>query len=190
MAKLVSSILMSLDGFASGPNGALNIFNVDQEFFDYSEELASRAGTALYGRGTYHIMEAYWPTAADKPDASAHDKSHAAWYKNVEKLVASTTLKTVGPGARIISSNLAEEINRLKLEEEKDIQIFGSPGLVNSLMQQGLIDEYWIFIAPVVIGEGIQLFKQIQHRVDLKLVAAKPLKSGFIAAHYQRVVQR
>jgi dihydrofolate reductase len=186
MAKLISSILITLDGFVADPNGELDMFNVEQEFFDISEKLTAAAGTALYGRGIYHVMDNYWPTAPDKPNATAHDKNHGAWYKAVEKIVLSTTLKSNSPDTRVISTGIANEINKLKHEREKNIQIFGSPGVVRSLTQLGLIDEYWFFIAPIIIGQGMPLFTGSKERLKLCLLSSRSLASGLVALHYEK----
>ena len=186
MAKLISSILITLDGFVAGPNGELDMFNIEQEFFDLSEKLTAAAGTALYGRGTYHVMDSYWPTAADKPNASSHDKNHAAWYKSVEKIVLSTTLKSNRPDTRVISTDISSEIAKLKREREKNIQILGSPAVVRSLMPLGLIDEYWFFIAPIVIGRGMPLFTGSIDKMPLHHVSSKSLASGMVLLRYEK----
>lgn len=185
MRKIVSSIIMSLDNFVADSNGGLGMFKVDEEFFDMSAALSENADAALYGKGTYSIMQAYWPTAADAPDASAHDKQHSKWYKNAKKYVLSTTMKdSEAPNATIIKENVIEELKKLKKQEGKKIQIFGSPGVVRSLIQEDVIDEYWIFIYPVIIGNGMPLFKDIKQQIDLTLVSSKILKSGAAALHY------
>ena len=187
MGKLVSSMLVTLDSFVAGPNGELDMFKVDQEFFDASESLTDQSDTVLYGRSTYELMQSYWPTAADKPDATSHDINHAAWYKRVDKIVLSTTLKDPPPNTRIISNNISAEITQLKQETPKNIQIFGSPGAVRSLIQDNLIDEYWIFVAPVILGQGIPLFGLGSNRINLKLLSSKVFRSGIIALHYEKV---
>jgi len=187
MRKIVSSIIMSLDNFAANTAGDLSMFKVDEEFFDMSASLCDAADAALYGKGTYYIMQSYWPTAGDKPTASAHDKQHSQWYNHVNKYVLSKTLKSEeAPNTTIIRGNVAEELKKLKQQEGKNIQIFGSPGVVRSLTQEGLIDEYWIFIYPVIIGNGIPLFKDIKQQINLTLVSCKILKSGAVALHYIR----
>ena len=184
MKKIVSSIITSLDGFAAGPGGDLSVFKVEEEFFNMSGELTEAADVALYGKGTYGIMQSYWPTAGDAPNASKHDKEHAAWYKKVDKYVVSTTMKkNDAPNATIISSNVVEELEKLKSGTGKNIQIFGSPGLVRSLTQAGLIDEYWMFLFPVFIGKGIPLFKEMKP-ANLKVISTKALKSGAVAIHF------
>jgi dihydrofolate reductase len=187
MRKIVSSIIMSLDNFTANTAGDLSMFKVDEEFFVMSEAFTDAADTALYGKGTYAIMQAYWPTAGDAPDASSHDKQHSKWYSHVNKYVLSTTLKNSdAPNTTIIRENVVEELKKLKQQEGKNIQIFGSPGVVRSLTQEGLIDEYWIFVYPVIIGNGIPLFKDIKQQIDLTLVSSKILKSGAVALHYIR----
>jgi dihydrofolate reductase len=187
MAKLISSILVTLDGFAAGPKGELDMFPVGEEFFELSEQLTQQAEAALYGKGTYQIMSSYWPNAGSQPDASKHDKQHSEWYNRVDKYVLSTTLKEVtDPKTKIISTNVVEEINKLKQQKQKAIQIFGSPGAVRSLMQLNLIDEYWIFTAPILIGKGLPLFTGIKQRVKLKLLSTKAFASGITASHYEK----
>ena len=187
MRKIVSSIIMSLDNFTANTAGDLSMFKVDEEFFDMSASLCDAADTALYGKGTYYIMQAYWPAAADQPGASAHDKQHSQWYNHVNKYVLSKTLKSAeAPNAIIIRENVVEELKKLKQQEGKNIQIFGSPGVVRSLTQEGLIDEYWIFIYPVIIGNGIPLFKDIKQQIDLTLVSGKLMTSGAASLHYIR----
>ena len=76
---------VSLDGFTTDSKGGMDWINVDEEMFDYAEKRTRESDTALYGRGTYQIMESYWPTAADKPNATKHDLEHATWYNRVKK---------------------------------------------------------------------------------------------------------
>jgi dihydrofolate reductase len=187
MRKIVSSIIVSLDNFVANTAGDLSMFKVDEEFFNMSAALCDTADTALYGKGTFHIMQAYWPTAGANPTASAHDKQHSLWYNHVNKYVLSKTLKSAdAPNATIIRDNVVEELKKLKQQEGKNIQVFGSPGVVRSLTQEGLIDEYWIFVYPVIIGNGIPLFKNIKQQIDLTLVSGKVLASGAAALHYIR----
>src|ERR1700759_4036668 len=93
MRKIISFMHISLDGFVAGPNGEMNWIKVDAELFDYVGERIGKTDTALYGRVTYDMMEGYWPTAGDEPDASKHDIEHSAWYNRAHKVVLSKTLK-------------------------------------------------------------------------------------------------
>src|SRR5687767_13493418 len=134
MGRLILFMHTSLDGFVAGPKGEMHWIHVDEEIFDYGGKQIAEADTALYGRVTYQMMEAYWPTAAEKPNATKHDKQHAAWYKQAEKVVLSRTLKEGGPKSRIISDNVKEEIMALKERERKNIIMFGSPTAAHYLM--------------------------------------------------------
>lgn len=186
MRKLVSFMHISLDGFTTNSKGQMDWVLAGEEMFGIAGEQTLKSDTALYGRGTYDIMEAYWPTAADQPNASKHDIEHSAWYKNVQKIVVSTTLKTSElKNAKLISENLPDEIRKLKNEKGKEIVMFGSPTLSRSLMDENLIDEYWLFVNPILLGQGNSLFKNLSHEIKLKLLTSKTLASGLVCLHYE-----
>ena len=187
MGKIVLFIHTTLDGFVAGPNREMDWINVDDEIFDFAGNNTDKADTALYGRVTYQMMESYWPTAADQPTATKHDIQHSNWYNRVTKVVLSKSLKDQTlPNTKIISDNLAAEINKLKEGTTKDILIFGSPGAVHSLLAKSLIDDFWLFINPVLLGHGIPLFGNIKERIKLKLVTSHAFSSGVICLHYER----
>ena len=186
MRKLVLFMHTTLDGFVAGPNGEMDWIHVDNEIFDYAGNRTDEADMALYGRVTYQMMDSYWPTAADEPTASKHDIVHSRWYNNVTKVVISRTMKgTSLPKTKVISENLSNEITQLKQADGKDILIFGSPTAVHSLMEANLIDDYWLFVNPVLLGQGIPLFKGVKDRLKLKLVFSKAFSSGVVCLHYE-----
>jgi len=177
----------SLDGFVAGTKGEMNWITVDEEIFDFVKTMTDQADTALYGRVTYQMMEAYWPTAGEQPNASRHDKEHSVWYKNVLKVVLSRTLNEAGLlNTKVISNNLIENINKLKQESGKNILIFGSPRASHSLLNAGLVDEFWIFVNPVLLGKGIPLFKDVPGLTKLRLLDTKLFASGVVALHYNK----
>jgi len=185
MRKLVSFMHISLDGFTTNSKAQIDWIRTDQEMFDIAGQQTLKSDTALYGRGTYEIMQAYWPTAADQPNATKHDIEHSAWYKSVQKIIVSKTLKgSEVKDAEIISENLPDEIRKLKEEDGKEIIMFGSPTLTRSLMDENLIDDYWIFVNPILLGQGIPLFKDLTHEIKLKLVLSKTFTSGVVCLHY------
>ena len=147
--------------------------------------MTAQADAALYGRVTYEMMQSYWPTAGEKPNASKHDKEHSAWYNNVSKIVLSKTLNEKElNNTVVISDGLADKINEIKNQDGKNILIFGSPRASHSLLSEGLIDEFWVFVNPVLLGQGIPLFKNITEVTQLKLVGTKTFSCGVIALHY------
>jgi len=185
MRKLTLFMHVSLDGFAAGPNGEMDWIKINAEMFKYAGYQTERSDMGLYGRNTYGLMEAYWPTAGDKPNASEHDKQHSEWYNRVEKVVASTTMETNGkPKLTVIAENVSEKVAALKQLEGAEITMFGSPGLAHTMMHHNLIDDYWLFVNPILLGEGIPLFKDISERVNLKLQETKVFDCGVVGLHY------
>src|SRR6195952_1617203 len=171
MRPLIFFMHASLDGFVAGPNGEMNWIHVDEPMFDFVSTMTSKADTALYGRVTYNMMQGYWPTAGDEPNASKHDKEHSAWYNKVSKVVLSKTMSEKGlENTKVISDQLADNINEIKKQDGKNILIFGSPSASHSLLSEGLIDEFWLFVNPVLLGKGIPVFKDVAEITKLKLV--------------------
>jgi dihydrofolate reductase len=185
MRKVISFMHVSLDGFVAGPNGEMDWIKVDDEIFDHVGNRIGEGDTALYGRVTYEMMEGYWPTAADQPGAGKHDMEHSKWYANVHKLVLSKTMKQEGlTNTTIISDNLTDRINEIKQRPGKDILLFGSPTATHSLIQLNLIDGYWLFVNPIILGQGIPLFAGIKEKVKLKLVSTRQFSSGVTELNY------
>jgi len=188
MRKLIFFMHTSLDGFVAGLNGEMDWINVDESIFDFVATMTDDADTALYGRVTYEMMQSYWPTAGEQPGASRHDKEHSAWYSKVSKIVLSKTISEQGlDNTIVISDHLADQINKIKNQEGKNILIFGSPRASHSLMSHGLIDEFWLFVNPVLLAKGIPLFKDVSEMTKLKLVESKTFACGVIAVHYEKL---
>ena len=176
---------ISLDGFVAGPAGEMNWIKVDSEIFDHVGKRIREGDTALYGRVTYQMMENYWPTAADKPTATRHDIEHSKWYSNVHKVVLSKTLNNTGLiNTNIISDNLSERINEIKQQTGNEILLFGSPTATHSLMQLNLIDGYWLFVNPIILGRGIPLFAGIKDKIKLNLMATRQFACGVTELSY------
>ena len=187
MRNLIFFMHTSLDGFVAGLKGEMNWIKVDDEMFDFVATMTDTADTALYGRVTYEIMQSYWPNAGKEPNASKHDKEHSAWYNKVSKVVLSKTISEKGlDNTTVISGQLTDNINKIKKQDGKNILIFGSPGASRSLLNEGLIDEFWLFVNPIILGQGMPLFKEITGTTKLKLVESKTFACGVIALHYKK----
>jgi len=188
MRKIISFMHISLDGFVAGPNGEMDWIKVDEEIFDFVGKRISEGDTALYGRVTYQMMESYWPTAGDKPNATKHAVEHSKWYKKVHKVVLSKTMKEGGlTNTKIISNNLSDRINEIKQSGNggsNDILLFGSPTATHSLIQENLIDGYWLFVNPIILGRGIPLFVDIKDKIKLKLLTTRQFTSGVTELNY------
>lgn len=177
---------ISLDGFVAGPNGEMNWIKVDQEIFDHVGKRISEGDIALYGRVTYQMMEGYWPTAGSKPNANKHDIEHSKWYSKVHKVVLSKTMKEEGlTNTTIISDSLPDRINEIKQSHgNKEILLFGSPTATHALIQQNLIDGYWLFVNPIILGRGIPLFTDIKEKIKLKLLTTRSFSCGVTELSY------
>jgi len=186
MRKLIFFMHTSLDGFVAGLKGEMDWINIDETMFDFVATMTDKADSALYGRVTYEMMQSYWPNAGKQPNASKHDKEHSAWYNKVSKIVLSKTISEKGlDNTTVIGDQLADKINKIKNQDGKNILIFGSPTASHSLLSQGLIDEFWLFVNPILLGQGIPLFKGVTETTKLKLIETKTFSSGVIALHYE-----
>jgi len=187
MRNLISFMHTSLDGFVAGRNGEMDWINLDDAMFDFVATMTDQADTALYGRVTYEMMQSYWPKAGEQPNASKHDIEHSTWYNRVSKVVLSRTMKETGlQNTTVINDQLSEKINSIKHRGDKNILIFGSPRASQSLLNQGLIDEFWLFVNPIILGQGMPLFKNITGTTKLKFVESKTFTCGVIALHYAK----
>jgi dihydrofolate reductase len=187
MRKIIVANLASLDGFIAGPNGEIDWFNVDKEFERYAVDFISTVDTMLYGRVTYQLMAGYWPTAS----ATENDPRIIDAMNSFPKVVFSKTLNKVEwKNARLVKDDIGGEISRLKQQPGKNMVIYGSGTIVSQLSQMGLIDEYRIFVSPIILGNGRQQFENIDHKLDLKLLETKTFGTGMVLLHYVAASQK
>ncbi|HMI59661.1 MAG TPA: dihydrofolate reductase family protein [Puia sp.] len=188
MRKIISFMHVSLDGFTAGPGGDIDWAGLDDEMFDLAFQATEMSDLAIYGRVTYELMDGYWPTAADKPNASKHTKEHSAWYNKVEKIVLSKTWagKSI-PNATILSENIMPQIRSIKEKPGKQIVIFGSPAAVRSMIKEDLVDEFWLFVNPILLGKGIPMFPDLEKRKSLELLDEKRFKNGVVLLRMKQI---
>ncbi|TWJ04855.1 dihydrofolate reductase [Mucilaginibacter frigoritolerans] len=184
MAKVLVSNLISLDGYIEGPNGEFDWPVVEEEFFRYAESMLQSADVLLFGRITYEMMAAHWPTEQAIADAPAI----AGKMNGLPKIVFSSTLKKADwQNTILVGENMEEEILKLKEKPGKDIVILGSGSIVSQLTQANLIDEYRIIVNPVILGGGKPEFTGHINRKQLKLTDIKQFKSGVVILYYQPI---
>lgn len=180
MRKLIAAINTTLDGFCDHTT-----MIADDEIHQHYNELLSNAGTLLYGRITYQLMESYWPSVVKKPTGNKPMDDFAVLIDNISKIVFSRTLKNVDwKNTKLKKEVIKEEILELKQQAGKNILV-GSPSLIAGLMQLDLIDEYQLSVQPTVLGSGLPLFKNVKDRVDLKLLKTKTFGCGAITLYYE-----
>lgn len=186
MKKLVWFMHVSLDGFVAGPNGEMDWIYVGEDLFDYAGARTKESDTALYGRVTWQMMEAYWPTAADQPNPTKHDIEHSEWYNGVQKVVLSETMAgETRPLTTFIGDDVAAKVRELKHQPGKEIIIFGSPSAGRALLRENLVDELWLFVNPVLLSRGIPMFPNLEDRAPLTLLECTPFDSGVVCLHYR-----
>ena len=184
MRKVIYSMMVSLDGFIEGPNRELDWAIPDEELHKFVNDQQSEIDTCLYGRRLYEVMT-YWETADKNPSAPEYELEFARIWKNMLKIVFSKTLEQVQGNARLVRNNIAAEITKLKQQPGKDLELGGAT-IASTFIQLGLIDEYRLFIHPVVLGRGTPFFPALGDKVNLRLVETRTFGSGVVYLRYQR----
>ena len=176
---------VSLDGFIAGPGGDIDWSAPDEELHRFHNEQTAELGAHLCGRGLYETM-VFWETADQDPAASDITLEFARIWKELPKIVFSSTLETVEGNVRLATGSVREEVTRLKEQPGKDLAV-GGAGLASTCTQLGLIDEYRLFVSPVVLGEGTPYFAAPDERINLELVQTRTFGSRVVYLRYQRV---
>jgi dihydrofolate reductase len=185
MRKLILSAHISLDGFAGGPGGSLEWFDASEENLQFVCKLAEQADGALFGRVSYHLLNDYWPHAKDRSNATPGEIAFSNWYNKAQKIIVSKTMAGENlHNTIVIADNISAEISSIKEQPGKDILIFGAPSVSQLLMQFNLVDEYWIFVNPVIFGQGIPMFAALPNQIKLKVAGIKQFSNGEIGIHY------
>jgi dihydrofolate reductase len=178
MRNVIYSMAVSLDGFIAGPGGEFDWAAPDAELHRFHNEQARHLAAHLCGRRLYDVMR-YWETADKTHGAIEHE--FADIWQALPKVVFSTTLDAVHGNARLAAGGPAEELARL----DGDIAV-GGAGLAASFIALGLVDEFRVFVNPVIVGGGTRYFPALDHRVDLELVETRTFSSRVTYARYRR----
>jgi len=188
MRKIILSEMVSLDGFFAGPEDDISWHRVDEEFNQYAIELLNSVDTILFGRLTYQLFENYWPAAALNPSTSKSDLEIAHKINDMIKIVFSRTLQKVQwKNSILIKEIVPHEVQKLKKQHGKDMVIYGSGSIVSAFIRVGLIDDYRIFVNPIVLGSGKPLFKDIKKRINLSLLNTRTFNNGNVLLRYQPI---
>ncbi len=181
MSKLFAFNMMTLDGYFEGPNHDIRWHNVDEEFNRFAVEQLEQIGTLVFGRTTYEMMAAYWPTSA----ASTDDPVVARLMNELPKIVVSRSLRQAEwNNTRILPERVKEEMLDLKRSSTRDVAIFGSADLLKTMMQMDLVDEHRVMLNPIILGAGSALFRLNSGALRLKLVRTRTFLNGNILLYY------
>jgi dihydrofolate reductase len=182
--KLIFSMSVSLDGYIAGPKGEIDWSPPDDELHRFHNERVRELGGHLCGRRLYETM-VYWETAEQDQSLGETERDFARIWQALPKVMFSNTLDEVKGNTRLVRGDPAEEVRRLKEEPGKDLGV-GGAGLAASLTKLGLIDDYELFVVPVVLGGGTPYFPPLEERINLDLVETRTFGSRVVYLRYQR----
>jgi dihydrofolate reductase len=181
MAKVIYSMLTSLDGYIAGPEGGPGLPVPESELHWYFNARMREIAIELNGRRMYETMRV-WDTWDKIPGAPLVELDFARAWQETPKVVFSTTLKEVGPNARLVKENVEGVVKSLKAETNGDISVSGAT-LAASLARLGLVDEYWLYVNPVVLGGGKPYFEAGMD-LKLKLLGTESLTQDVVLLRY------
>jgi dihydrofolate reductase len=183
MGILVYSAIASLDGYVADRDGSFEWAAPDGEVHAFLNDLERPVGTYLYGRRMYEVMS-YWETADSIAGQSDFEQDFAQIWQAADKIVYSRTLAQVSSARTRLERDFdADEVRRLKASSTRDLSV-GGPDLAGQAIRHRLVDEYQLFLAPVVVGGGTPALPQDQ-RLDLKLLEERRFRSGVVYLRYR-----
>lgn len=184
MGKLTFGMSVSLDGYTAAPGDDLGWSVPSDELFQWWSDRVAATGLALYGRRLWEDMSAHWPTADQQPGATPAHVEFARRWRDMPKVVFSSTPREVGWNARLVTDDAVSEIARLKAEDGVPLEIGGAT-LASAAMRAGLIDEYVVVTHPVLVGGGTPFFTPLDSWVDLDLVETRTFPGGVLLTRYE-----
>jgi len=184
MRKLTFAMNLTLDGYIAAPGDDLGWSVPGDELFQWWSDRVAATDLALYGRRLWETMSSHWPTADRQPGATPAQIEYARRWRAMPKVVFSSTLSTVvDPDTRLVTGDAVAEISRLKAEDGGPMDIGGAT-LAAAAMRAGLIDEYVLATAPVLVGSGTPFFTALHNWVNLTLVESRTFPGGVLLTRY------
>jgi dihydrofolate reductase len=187
MRNIVLSMSISLDGYIQGPHGQIDWHRVDDELHSYFNAQLRPMGAFLSGRVTHELMASFWPTADADPAVGGPVAEFAEIWREKPKIVFSRTLQKADWNTAIIRDVVPDDILALKAQPGGDLAV-GGADLAAAFMQHNLIDEYCIYVHPVLIGQGKPLFPSTEAMIDLELAESRTFRNGVVMLRYHRDV--
>jgi dihydrofolate reductase len=184
MGDVIYSMGVSLDGFIAGPRGEIDWSAPGEELHRFHNEQTLELGGHFLGRRLYEEM-VYWETADQNPSTTEYELEFARVWQGLPKVVFSRTLDRVEGNARLATEGIAEEVAKLKEQAGEDLAV-GGAGLAAGFIELGLVDEFRLFVNPVVLGRGTPFFPELDERVDVELVETRTFGSRVVYLRYRR----
>ena len=188
MRRIILMMSVSLDGFISGPHGELDWHMVDDELHQHFNDVLGKMSAFLDGRVNYELMAEFWPTADVDPASSEPVIEFARIWRDMPKFVYSTTLEHAEWNATVVRDVIADEVRELKAKPGGDMAV-GGADLAASFRRQDLIDEYRVYVHPVLIGRGKPLFRESDGTTELRLIETRTFGNGVVLLRYERALR-
>ncbi|WP_369248909.1 dihydrofolate reductase family protein [Streptomyces sp. R41] len=185
MRKIILMMSVSLDGFIEGPNREIDWHVVDAELHRHFNREIREFGALLSGRVTYELMAGFWPTADKDPESTPEVVEFAGIWRNMPKVVFSRTLQRGEGHTTIVREVVPEEIRALKEQPGGNLGL-GGADLAAAFMRHDLVDEFWVYVHPVLIGRGKPLFPEADALTRLRLIEARVFGNGVVQLRYER----
>jgi dihydrofolate reductase len=184
MRRLIYSMGVSLDGYTAGPGGDLEWSAPSEELHRFHNDVARETDVHLNGRRLYETM-LYWETAEEQRGLAEYEYEFARIWKATPKIVFSRSLESVEGNATLAERDPVEEVTALKQQPGGDLAV-GGAGLASTMIEAGLVDEFRLFVYPVVLGAGTPYFPALESRVDLRLAETRGFPAGVVYLRYER----
>ena len=185
MRKIILMMSVSLDGFIEGPDRELDWHMVDDELHSHFNEQLSAMGAFLDRRVTYELMAGFWPTADTDPSSTGPMVEFARIWRDMPKIVFSRTLERADWNTTVVRDLVAEEVMELKAQPGGDL-VLGGADLAAAFMRHDLIDEYRLYVHPIIIGQGKPMFQPSDAKINLRLAETRTFGNGVVLLCYQR----
>ncbi|GGR33644.1 deaminase [Streptomyces netropsis] len=184
MRKLIYGMNLTLDGYIAAPGDDIGWSVPSGELFQFWSDQLQATDLSLYGRKLWQTMSSYWPTGGRQPNATPAEIEFARRWLDMSKVVFSSTIDKVDWNTRLVTGDAVAEITRLKAEDGGPMDIGGAT-LAGAAMRAGLIDEYVLATAPVLVGGGTPFFTALDNWVNLNLVETRTFPCGVILTRYE-----
>ena len=184
MGRLIYGFNVSVDGYIADAQGNIDWSAPSDEWHQYWTDFEREPAVSIYGRRLYELMSAYWPTADKAPDATPLIVDFARVWRDMPKVVFSSTLNSVDWNSRLERGDPVEVVTRLKAETEGQMEVAGAT-LATPIVQAGLVDEYRIVIAPTAVGGGTPFLPTLPSWISLRLLENRTFPGGAVLLRYE-----
>ncbi len=188
MGNITYMMMASLDGFVEDREGSIEWVLIDEELHRFVNDWTRASSALLFGRKMYQLMMEFWPTADEDPANPDFVREYSTIWKSKPKYVFSKTTGQVEGDGHVITGNLTEEVGRLKTQYVGDLML-GGPGIAAEFMRLGLVDEYQVYMNPIILGGGKPMYPQLEQPVHLRLAETHAFKSGVTFLRYTATLE-